>query len=494
MPGPYHLNRRPANPGFKNAYLPATAQLTSESGDSLEINVNLEVGSATESIKVTAEAAQLQTETSSSGAVLEGNYLQQLPLYQRYVESTFLPGSQHRWGRNSALAVRANLQGWHIDGLSDVKIGFFQDGTYAVANNNGTVYTAQTIQTTVEEVKVIGTVLPAEYGHSGGGALMALSSGPDTNALHGEISRIWPRQRVCSSGSYFDLILRLRATAGRATVAVASELFMQPNATLSGPVYIPKLYNGKNKTFFFFAVERVIRKTGQSRIEPITVPDASRCLQATSAFAGQGVTANPLYYPNQHDAREWAIHKNPHSRQHYPPVADRSGSGQVHRSSTPYALPNAPEHLQQHRPVQQLPGHLSEEVLFGELHGPRRRQQITPNLKIFGNWLYKTIYQRSPNPQISNRIFDSSLVLEHDRNNTATLGATKVFGPTLINDFRLGYNRFVALITGPDANANTGAAAWHTECEREPTCLPGGLPLTGTLTAPSINTLESTSR
>src|SRR5580704_15499635 len=69
---------------------------------------------------------------------------------------------------------------------------------------------------------------------------------------------------------------------------------MQPNATLHGPVYIPKIYNGKNRTFFVFAVERVIEK--QAKQQAYTVPDAAE-LAGNFSFAGQGVTANPLYFP-----------------------------------------------------------------------------------------------------------------------------------------------------------------------------------------------------
>ena len=53
---------------------------------------------------------------------------------------------------------------------------------------------------------------------------------------------------------------------------------------------------------------------------------------------------------------------------------------------------------------------------------------------MYGNWLYKSIYQRSPNPQISNSLFDSSLVASHDYDNTATLGATKIITPTLVSE------------------------------------------------------------
>jgi hypothetical protein len=469
-PGPYRLTV--TNAGFK-AYVRDGLDL--RVGDSIEINVGLEVGAATESVKVTAEAAQLQTETSSSGAVLEGNYLQQLPLYQRYVESAFflLPNID-----GAGITYAGNLQGWHIDGLSDVKIGFFQDGTYAVSNNNGTVYTAQAIQTTVEEVKVLGTVLPAEYGHSGGGAMMAVQR-TGTNTLHGEISE-FGRVSAMQQRKYFDLYALGQQQPGQ--VAVASELFMQPNATLHGPVYIPKLYDGRNKTFFVFAVERVIEK--QAKQSAYTVPDANM-LAGNFSFAGQGVTANQLYYPNSTALVNGLWTRSPIPGNIIPPsMIDPVAAKFI--ALTPYALPNAPGTYSNTGPSNNFQGTYLKKY-YSENYTGRMDHQVTPNLKFFGNWLYKSIYQRSPNPQLSNPQFDGSLVVERDRDNTATVGVTKVISPTIIDEFRLGYNRFVALVTGPDVGANIAQELGIPNVSGA--YLPGGLPLS--VGTPSINTLEN---
>ena len=470
-PGPYRLTA--SNPGFKT-YVREGLDL--RVGDNLEVNVGLEVGGATESIKVTAEASQLQTETSSSGAVMEGAYLQQLPLYQRYVEATFLlvPNID-----GAGLTYAGNLQGWHIDGLSDVKIGFFQDGTYAVANNNGTVYTAQTIQSTVEEVKVIGSVLPAEYGHSGGGAMIAVQR-TGTNALHGEISE-FGRVSAMQQRKYFDLGKLGQELPGQ-TTAPPSELFMQPNATLSGPVYIPKIYNGKNRTFFVFAVERVIEKQGKQAAYTVPTPQE---LAGDFSFSGTGVTPNQLYYPNSTTLVNGQYTRSPIPGNIIPQsMIDPAAAKFI--ALNPYASPDAPGTFSNTGPANNFNGTYLKKY-YSENYTGRVDQQLNPSLKIFGNWLYKTIYQRSPNPQIAVAAFDSSLVVEHDRNNTATLGATKVIGPTLVNEFRLGYNRFVALVTGPDVNANTAQLLGIPNVSGA--YLPGGLPLT--VGTPSINTLEN---
>jgi len=457
-PGPYRLTV--AANGFKK-YIRDGLDL--RVGDSVEINAPLEVGGAAESIVVTAEASQLQTETSSSGAVLEGSYLQQLPLYQRYVEDAFflLPNIDIQ-----GFGYAGNLQGFHIDGLQDSKIGYFSDGTYAVANNNGTIYTAQTIQSTVGEVKVLGSVLPAEYGHSGGGALMSVQR-TGTNTLHGEISE-FGRVSAMQHRKYFDLYAFGQQQPGQ--VATPSELFQQPNATLHGPVYIPKIYNGKNRTFFVFAVERVIEK--QAKQQAYTVPDA-QMLAGNFSFAGKGVTPNQLYDPLSTALVDGKYTRTPIVGNIIPPSRiDPVGAKFV--SLTPYALPNAAGTYSNTGPANNFQGTFLKKY-FSENYTGRLDHQFSPSLKIFGNWLYKSIYQRSPNPQIANPIFDSSLVLEHDYQNTATVGVTKILSPNLINEARVGYYRFEAATIGPDTNKGTAALLGIPNVSGA--LLPGGLPL-----------------
>src|ERR1039457_4858613 len=83
-PGPYRIEVKLT--GFKT-YVRDSLEL--RVGDNLAVNAALEVGGTSETVKVTGEAPQLQTETSSIGAVLEGKYLQDMPLYQRNVKATF---------------------------------------------------------------------------------------------------------------------------------------------------------------------------------------------------------------------------------------------------------------------------------------------------------------------------------------------------------------------------------------------------------------------
>jgi hypothetical protein len=470
QPGPYSV--RITATGFK---VYTRTGLDLRVSDNLSLDVAMEVGALSETVNVTGEAPQLQTETSSTGMVAEGTYLEGLPLYQRNVKATFylMPNVDI-----AGFGYSGNLQGFHIDGLQDSKIGYFQDGTYAVANNGGTIYTTDPIQSTVEEVRVVGSVLPAEYGHSGGGAMTAVQK-TGTNTVHGEASQ-FGRWSSLQQRKYFDLYKLGQLQPGQ--VAVASELFQEPNGTLTGPVYIPHIYNGKNKTFFVFAVERLDEK--QAKQAAYTVPDANE-LAGNFSFAGQGVTANPLYDPKSTAQVNGLWTRTPIPGNIIPqsridPVAVKFFG------LDPYALPDTAGTYSNTGPSNNFQGTYLKKV-FWENYTGRIDQQFTPTFKMFGNWTYNSRYQRSPNPQLSQPLFDSSLVLEHDYQSTSTLGFTKIISSTLIDEARIGFYRFEPRIVSPDTDKNLAGMLGIPNVA--PTLLPGGLPLS--VGGPNTNIFEN---
>ncbi len=120
-------------------------------------------------------------------------------------------------------------------------------------------------------------------------------------------------------------------------------------------------------------------------------------------------------------------------------------------SLDPWALPNTPGTYSNTGPQNNFQGTYLKKV-FWENYTGRIDHQFDPSLKLFANWQYNSRYQRSPNPQVAQPLFDSSLVTENDYQNTATLGVTKIIRPTLINEFKVGYYRFEPRINSPDTN------------------------------------------
>ena len=469
-PGPYRMSVTAS--GFKQSVHDG---LELHVAENQEVNAQVEIGIATESVKVTGETAQLETESSVTGQTLEGKYLQQLPLYQRYVEDVYyLTPNVDMQG----ITYGGNLNGFHIDGLSDTKVGYFQDGVYAAANDGGTIYTAQTIQSTVEEVKVLSTILPAEYGHSGGGALVSVQR-TGTNTLHGEVSE-FGRVSAMQQRHYFDEYHFGQIAPGQ--IAPTSELFQQPNATLSGPVFIPKIHDGRNKTFFLFAVERVIEKQGKQTTT--SVPDLNELAGNFSFPQLVGAVANPLYDPLSTGLVNGVYTRTPIPGNIIPPSRIDPVAAKF-LSLTPWAPPDVAGTYSPTGPSNNFIG-IYLKKYYSENYTGRLDQQFTPTFKMYGNWLYKSIYQRSPNPQISNPIFDSSLALAHQYDDTATLGATKILSSSLVNEMKLGYNRYINETTSQDYDANTAQLLGIPNVSG--VLLPGGLPLS--VGGPSKNVLE----
>ena len=136
-------------------------------GDVLPVDTIMQVGNVSESVEVTAAPPLLETETSATGALVEGEVLHKLPLYQRYINSTLnlVPGlSMGGYGYGGSLGA------YHLAGQRSGAIGIFEDGVNGNEQTQGQT-TIKPVQNSVEEVKVLTTTLPAEYGHSAGGVI-----------------------------------------------------------------------------------------------------------------------------------------------------------------------------------------------------------------------------------------------------------------------------------------------------------------------------------
>lgn len=163
-------------------------------GDTLPIDMVLQVGSVTESIEVSGGVALLETETSSTGTVVSGNVLYDLPMFQRFINSTMniVPGMT-----TGGYAYGGSLGAYHLAGQRAGAIGIFEDGVNGNDQLGGTE-TTKPIQNSIAEVKVLTTVPPAEYGHSAGGVVSAVKKS-GSNEYHG-MGSLMAAPGACSTG------------------------------------------------------------------------------------------------------------------------------------------------------------------------------------------------------------------------------------------------------------------------------------------------------
>jgi hypothetical protein len=416
-PGDYRV--RITAPGFKS-FVRENVEL--RVGATLPINGVMEIGGVTESVQVSAAAPLLETETSTTGTVVNGEYFARMPLYQRHSRAVlYLTPGVNAGG----LAYAGSLSGFSINGGATTNIGYFEDGMYGVQPSGGN-NTTDTILSTIEEAKVITTTLPAEYGHSAGGAIVIVKKS-GTNQLHGgggTLFREGPMQH-----RRFMQPARFEQTGN-------SLHFYQPDFNIGGPVYIPKVYNGKNKTFFMFAGQYLMERQGE--LISWNVPTAAELTGDFNYGGRSGV--NAIY-----DPRTTAVNNGVWSRTPFPgnvipkaqwdPVATKFLSHKV------WEVPNLDGTPTATGPTGnlQLPRQKSTDWANYSL---RADQQFASRFKMFYNWSFNTRTSFTPNLDIVDLIYNTTQRISTDAQTTTGIGATYTITPSMISETRVNYYRF----------------------------------------------------
>ena len=271
-PGTYRLTIETA--GFKKHQHDGIQIRT---GEIPRIDVTLEVGAVTESVKVEGSALLLETETAAAGQVLSGETLLKIPVSQkRAIRMTYYyPGTQPVDGYH-VLGQRARSIGYTVDGINGKEPG--------IGNIGGTNEQISTTQDAFEEVKVHTTGTPAEYGHSAGG-LMSIVFKSGANQFHGSAENRHIGQTMVHR-NYLEQLPRTNPFTYHET----SFLF-------SGPIIIPKIYDGKNRTFWLSGWEQHYENAGTSSART-SVPTAEM-YDGDFSFKGNptGTPARTIYNP-----------------------------------------------------------------------------------------------------------------------------------------------------------------------------------------------------
>ncbi len=242
-PGSYHVKASAA--GFKTKI---QQEVLLEVAAVLKVDFRLEVGQVSESIEVTSAAPVMQTQESSVGSVISTSQLERIPVngrnYTRLI--VLMPGtsdiqrSQGRGGESGTQMISVNGQrnqdnNYSIDGV---------DNNFMHMNSPGGSPPMDSIQ----EFRV-ATNNSAEYGRSAGANVnLAVKSGG--RELHG--SAYWyVRNDKFDANPWFNNRDRILKTPFKQN---------QYGLAFGGPVLIPKLYNGRDKTFWFASWEGFRRR------------------------------------------------------------------------------------------------------------------------------------------------------------------------------------------------------------------------------------------
>ena len=226
----------------------------------VRLDFSLQVGAATEEVKVSATPPIVQTDTSTMGQVLNNRLVQNLPLNERNFLSLALlvPGSQF-----PAEGSQNSTQGGAIsvNGAREQANNFILDG---VDNNDPYInqYVALPSIDAIQEFKVQSGTYSAEYGRSSGAQInVILKSG--TNQFHGTLFEYF-RNRNMDAKNYFDFPYCTPNSVPGTCGPIPPFDRNQFGGTLGGPIR-------KNKTFFFVAYEGL--RLRQASTREATVPN-----------------------------------------------------------------------------------------------------------------------------------------------------------------------------------------------------------------------------
>jgi len=267
--------------GFKKS---ETKGVIVETQSQITVDVPLEVGNVTESIYVTEEAPLLDVSSASMGQVIDRQKIVDLPILGRnpYLFSRFAnnvapvghPGYVRMQDQSGSSMI--SIAGGPVRGNN-----YLIDGVPITDMNNRAVIIASL--ESVQEMKVQSNTYDAEIGRSGGGMFNTmLKSG--TNQFHGSLGG-YIRQTDWLANLYF---------ARGAGQPIVDQPFRNYYGSLGGPVAIPKVYNGKDKTFFFATFE------GYRDTQAVSgITNMPTLLERSGDFSASGRT---IYDPSTTDA------------------------------------------------------------------------------------------------------------------------------------------------------------------------------------------------
>jgi hypothetical protein len=237
-------------PGFKSTI---RGNVELRVNDRLNVDVALELGATTETVTVTAETPLLDTVSASGGTTVSQQLVGTLPLLgsNTYAFMQLASGTSHLSAYPSQLSERpfdnGGMDGYAINGglAGGNNNRYLLDGA---SNNNASGMGYVPPPSAVSEFKLMTNVYDAEYGKTGGGvSSVSLKSG--ANSLHGTLNYNFRNEKLNANLTQLNAVPQ----PDPATKAVRTRYYWQePSVTVTGPVWLPKLYNGKDKTFFAF--------------------------------------------------------------------------------------------------------------------------------------------------------------------------------------------------------------------------------------------------
>ena len=391
-------------------------------------NATLEVGVTTQEVTVQAQTAQINTTSMQLGTTITGSTIVDLPLNGRnWIQLQQLqPGVVGASDRFGTGMMGTNFS---TNGSQTQQNSFYVNGTDTAdisLNAAGVIPSPDAIG----EFHMVTSTINPEYGRNSGAILNAVIKN-GTNSLHGDGFEFY-RDTSLDARNFFQ-----------STVAPFHQ--NEFGGTVGGPVVLPHIYNGRNKTFFFFSYQGIRNVTP----ETYGVPTVFTQDQRNGAFAGLSTSTGTSGFPLVGDNGSTYPAGTPYSTIFSGgtvPMADLNPLA-VKLTNQFVPLPNAPGNGYQFNPT-------TTEV--DDQYITRIDENIRPQDSIWGYFLWERTPTTNTLPFAGANLPGFAAVNQFHAQQLA-LSWNHTFSPTTLNEARFGYFRFNFSSTFP-VNPITPAA------------------------------------
>ena len=373
------------------------------------LDLRLQIGQVQEKVEVSAIAPVVQSDRSDLGTTLTSRTIIDLPLSlggglrDNLAFTLLTPGTVFNSGNDNSLRIGGGLsagQSMMLDGAEAISERRNDSGFQSVSTD------------AIGEFRVISNAFSAEYGRLSNGVI-AFTTKSGTNDFHGTVFEYFRNDKL-NARQFFS-----------PTRSIVRENNF--GGTAGGPVWIPKVFNGRNRAFFFFSYERDITRTG-SPSGLTTVPTAAERGGDFSQYKGASGNVIPIYDPTTTQIVGTTI-----TRQQFP--------GNIIPANR---ISNVAATLNKYLPNPTLPGETNNINVIGNgganqnVYSIKGDYAITPKSRLSG--LFSKQYFGSPDstgpiPGPLGNNFNSA-----GTNKFYRLSHDQVFTPTLLNHVTFGWN------------------------------------------------------
>jgi Carboxypeptidase regulatory-like domain len=397
-PGHYQITA--AKDGFADS---KTANLALDARQQLRVEMKLDLAAVATTVEVADTAAIVNTENGTIGDTKKFNQVVQLPM-------------NYRGGNDSPLAALVSVPGVQQDGNGNISIGggtpsqiqYSVDGSSTVnVRQNGALGNMNPSSELISELKVTQFNNNAEFSQVGD---VTITTKSGTNRLHGSGFEYFQNSGFDATPYGFD--------------SKAHKAFNTFGGSLSGPVLIPKIYNGKDKTFFFVDYEGNRRRFATP--QQFSVPTSSFRNGNLAGLPGGAVVDPNTGSPFPGNVIP-ATRLNPVAQSLFnnylplPNYGDGSSTNANYRRQTP------------------TPADING-------YDIRVDHLISAKQQIYGRWSWKNV-----NTTTANSILPSDN--DHETNRNFLFSHNYSFTPTLLNEARFGATYYALKVGFPISGA-----------------------------------------